>query len=286
MGERVGEDYISIQNLRVFGYHGVLEEEKRNGQEFLVSARLYYDMAFACESDSLPDALDYADCCFFIRDEFREKRFDLIEAAADDLCRELLLRYGPLLRRVDLELGKPHAPVGLPFTGLSVNLSRGWHRVCLSVGSNMGDRNKMIDQAEKCLTDCPEIQMLGKSDLIETEPYGYTEQDKFLNGTYIIDTIYSPHRLLAFLHEIEASLGRKRDIRWGPRTIDLDILFYDDLILEDEELVIPHVDMENRRFVLEPLAQLVPYKRHPVLGRTVAQLRNELIEGQTDEQRR
>ena len=89
-------------------------------------------------------------------------------------------------------------------------------------------------------------------------------------------TLLTPEELLDCLHEIEAAAGRVRTLRWGPRTLDLDILLYDDLILDTEDLHIPHIDMQNRDFVLKPLAQIAPYKRHPVLNRTIGQLEEEL----------
>ena len=89
-------------------------------------------------------------------------------------------------------------------------------------------------------------------------------------------TYLTPHELLDTLHDIEKKAGRKRVIRWGPRTLDLDILLYDDLILDDAVLHIPHIDMQNRNFVLEPLVQIAPYVRHPVLNKTAQQLLADL----------
>lgn len=93
-----------------------------------------------------------------------------------------------------------------------------------------------------------------------------------MNGVMEIDTLWSPEELLEQLHEIEAAAERKREIHWGPRTLDLDILFYDKEIVETKDLQIPHVDMHNRYFVLKPLSELAPYFRHPTLGKTVSEL--------------
>ena len=102
------------------------------------------------------------------------------------------------------------------------------------------------------------------------------DQDKFLNGAATIETLLSPEDLLAFLHRIEEKADRKREIHWGPRTLDLDIIFYDDLVYDSENLMIPHVDMENRYFVLKPLSELAPNFRHPITHKTVAQMLAEL----------
>ena len=104
------------------------------------------------------------------------------------------------------------------------------------------------------------------------------EQDDFVNGAIALKTLLSPQELLERLHEIEQHANRERIIHWGPRTLDLDIIFYDKLVYEDEDLIIPHIDMQNRDFVLKPLAELCPNYRHPVFGKTVSQLLGELKE--------
>ena len=158
-----------------------------------------------------------------------------------------------------------------------MEISRGWHTVYLSVGSNLGERQQFLRAAVKLLQECTEIRNVKASKLVETAPYGYTDQPAFLNGAIELETLFTPQELLIVIHKIEADLGRERVIHWGPRTIDLDIVFYDDEIVAEPELIIPHVDMQNRLFVLEPLFMLCPGKVHPVLHKTVAQLRQELI---------
>ena len=107
---------------------------------------------------------------------------------------------------------------------------------------------------------------------------GGVEQDEFLNAVLEGETTLNPLQLLAALNKIEADAGRIRDVHWGPRTLDLDIIFYDDLILDSERLIIPHKEMHKRDFVLEPLCQLAPWKRHPLLGMTVEEMLEELDE--------
>jgi dihydroneopterin aldolase/2-amino-4-hydroxy-6-hydroxymethyldihydropteridine diphosphokinase len=151
-----------------------------------------------------------------------------------------------------------------------------WHKAYLSMGSNIGDKRSYLQHALEALDAQKHTRLIRQSSFILTEPYGGVEQDDFLNNAVMIQTLLSPENLLAFLHEIENEAGRTREVRWGPRTLDIDILFYDDLIYESGTLVIPHVDLENRTFVLEPLSEIAPNHRHPVYLKTVSQLLKEL----------
>ena len=228
-------------------------------------------MGKAGETDLLEEAINYAECCEFICRVFTEKPYALIEAAAEQVCKRLLLHFSKL-ECVELEVCKPHAPMDLVFENVSVCMTREWHRVYLSIGSNMGDRRNYLDHALQALEEYEEIDVLRVSDIFETDPYGPVAQDKFYNACVELRTLLAPERMLQVLHDIEQQAERKRDIHWGPRTLDLDLIFYDKLVYESDTLVIPHVDMEHRDFVLKPLTQLCPNYRHPLLGKTVTQL--------------
>ena len=142
----------------------------------------------------------------------------------------------------------------------------------------MGDREGYLSGALEAMKAHPLMEVKKVSDRIITKPYGGVEQEDFLNGAAEIETILEPEELLEELHKIENAAGRERILRWGPRTLDLDILFYDKIKMENEKLVIPHPDLENRRFVLEPMASIAPYLRHPVTGKSMKQLLGELGE--------
>ena len=269
-------DKIRIENLEIFAKHGVFPEENFLGQKFVLSAVLHTDTRKAGLTDELSYSVHYGEVSHLIKKVVEENTWKLLETVAEATAKAILLSY-PMVSQVDLTIKKPWAPIGLPLDTVSVEISRGWHTVYLSAGSNLGERQQFLRAAVRLLQECSEIRNLKVSKLMETAPYGYTAQPAFLNGAIELETLFTPQELLIVIHKIEAELGRERVIHWGPRTIDLDIVFYDDEIVAESELIIPHIDMQNRLFVLEPLYMLCPGKVHPVLHKTVAQLRQELI---------
>ena len=146
-------------------------------------------------------------------------------------------------------------------------------RVFIGIGSNEGDRLAHISNAIKALGAVDSIHVVQMALIIETEAVGGPPQDSYLNTVVELDTVLVPRELLSALKAIEQQLGRApASQRWGPRPIDLDILLYDDAVLNEPTLTIPHPRMHQRRFVLEPLAQLAPDVVHPVLKQSISQL--------------
>jgi 2-amino-4-hydroxy-6-hydroxymethyldihydropteridine diphosphokinase len=146
------------------------------------------------------------------------------------------------------------------------------NRVYLGLGSNIGDRIKNLESAIKRLEKNPLVAIGNASSFYETEPVGYKGQGWFVNQAVEIETAIAPLGLLRALQGIEKEMGRERRERWGPRIIDIDILFYGNLILAITELTIPHPHIHERRFVLVPLAEIAPSFMHPVFNKSIERL--------------
>lgn len=144
------------------------------------------------------------------------------------------------------------------------------HIVYIALGTNLGDRQANLRAAIQSMP--PHVRVLAESRVYATPPWGYTDQPPFLNMAVKAGTGLPPMALLRYLKQIEVRLGRVPSIRWGPRLIDLDILFYDDLVLDTPPLVIPHPRLHERGFVLAPLADLAPDLEHPLLRRRIREL--------------
>ena len=264
-------DQIKIEGLEIFANHGVFPEENVLGQKFIVSATLYTDTRKAGKTDELTASIHYGEVSAFITEFVKSHTYKLLERVAEELVEDMLQKFDGL-EKVTLEIQKPWAPVGLPLETVSVKIERCWNEAFIALGSNMGDKKKYIENAVEELKNEKLCRVLKVSKLIGTEPYGVTDQDEFLNGALKMETLLTPHELLELLHRIEQEAGRKRIRRWGPRTLDLDIIFYGDQIIEEDDLCIPHIDMQNREFVLGPMCGIAPHKRHPVLKETMTEM--------------
>jgi dihydroneopterin aldolase/2-amino-4-hydroxy-6-hydroxymethyldihydropteridine diphosphokinase len=218
-------------------------------------------------SDDLAKSVDYCGICRDVKRFAEGNTFMLIETLAERIAWHLLAGY-PAVRRLRLEVKKPWAPVGAHIDTVSVAIERGRHTAHIALGSNVGDRDGYLRFAVERLGAAEGCRVVRVSGFINTKPYGCEGQDDYLNGCLELETLASPTELRALLKGIEDEAGRERGTRWGPRTLDLDIIYYDDLVYDDGTLRIPHVDMHKRDFVLLPLAEIAPCKLHPVYKKT------------------
>ena len=267
-------DCINIEKLEIFAYHGVNEEEKENGQTFFINATIYSDIVTPGISDDLEDTVNYSKVCKIINKYFTENRFDLIEAAAIQTSRAVLKNF-PKIRKIDFEVNKPEAPLSLEFENISVKVTSEWKKAYLSIGSNMGDKEAYLNGAVEEFYNDDNCRVNAVSNFVETKPYGPVEQDNFLNGCVEIETLYSARELLDRIHEIENDNDRTREVHWGPRTLDIDIVFFGEEVIDEPDLKVPHIEMHKRAFVLEPLNQIAPNAVHPLFKKSVGQLRDE-----------
>ncbi len=150
------------------------------------------------------------------------------------------------------------------------------HKSAIALGSNLGDSLANLEQACTALNNCQGINIIARSSWHKTKPIGPPQPD-YLNGCILVKTILSPENLLNNLQQIEQDFGRERTIKWGARTLDLDIILYDDLIIKKPSLQIPHPHMRERAFVLQPLAEIAPDWIEPVTGETIKNLSEKLM---------
>ncbi|OGX30176.1 MAG: 2-amino-4-hydroxy-6-hydroxymethyldihydropteridine diphosphokinase [Omnitrophica WOR_2 bacterium RIFCSPLOWO2_12_FULL_51_24] len=147
----------------------------------------------------------------------------------------------------------------------------------IALGSNLGDRRGNIEKAIEELKGSLMVEVVKVSKFYETDPVGGPPQDKFLDAAAEIRTLLTPHALLVLLRDAEGKVGRTPSkVKWGPREIDLDILLYNDLVMDDPDLVIPHPQLHLRRFMIEPLSEIAPEALHPILKKTAAEILEDL----------
>ncbi|WP_175612690.1 2-amino-4-hydroxy-6-hydroxymethyldihydropteridine diphosphokinase [Fusobacterium mortiferum] len=270
-------DKIYINNLEFIGFHGVFPEEKKLGQKFLVSLELTVDTREAGKTEDLTKSVHYGLVAQDVEKLFLEKSIDLIETCAENIAEMVLKKY-ELVKEVKVIVKKPWAPLQMHFENVAVEITRKWHRVYLSLGSNIGNKRKNLLEAIRKIGELENTEVVKSSTILETEPFGYLEQDNFLNTCLEVKTLMTAQEFLKEILQIELDMGRVREIKWGPRIIDIDILFYDKEIIEEDNLAVPHPWICEREFVLDPLSEIAPNYIHPLEKKTITMLARKLKE--------
>ncbi|MCL2217214.1 MAG: 2-amino-4-hydroxy-6-hydroxymethyldihydropteridine diphosphokinase [Defluviitaleaceae bacterium] len=267
-------DKILIDGLEIFANHGVLEAEKQLGQKFIISAELELDLRSAGKTDDLSRTINYAEICDGIATLAKMETFDLIETCAEKIASYILQSY-PSVKAVRVKVEKPAAPIKHSLRTVAIEIRRKRAQIYLGLGSNIGDTKLNLDVAlEKIRHEG--INVTACSSYHRTKPVGPIPQDDYLNCVAQAETLLTPQELIKNLLEIESALGRVREERWGPRIIDIDVLFYDDLICSNPDIILPHPRLHERLFVLEPFCELNPYYVHPLLNQRIIDLLTDL----------
>lgn len=270
-------DKIHIKDLEIIGFHGAIPEEKVLGQKFVLSFELDVDLRQAGKNDDLTKTVHYGELAQKVEEEFTKTSYDLIEKAAEEICEFVLLNY-PLVKKVKLLLKKPWAPTRKHVEYVAVEIERKWSKVYIAAGSNLGNKEETLKEAIDKIDKRKDCVVTKVSNFYTTDPVGYEDQDKFVNCVFEIDTLQTPSELMDTLLEVEKDFKRERIIRWGPRTLDLDIIFYDDIISYDEHILIPHPRAHERQFVMKPMCDINPYYVHPIYRKRVMDISSELGE--------
>lgn len=259
-------DRIALRGIFADVCHGVLDHEKVEPQRFIADIELDIDLSAAGASDELGSTVSYADIAQGAYSILTGECVDLIETLAERIAEMALSPTA--VEAVAVTITKPQAPAGVPFLdpvmgGPSVTVRRVRDReVVIALGANMGDRVGTLAAAVRALAATEGIEVVAHSPLLETTAVGGPEQPDYLNAVVVARSRLAPWTLLAQLHRIERNHGRVREVRWGARTLDLDLIQVgdpvqgDDLNLDAPELTLPHPRAHERAFVLVPWSRV------------------------------
>lgn len=254
-------DRIEISGLRVMTVIGVLPHEREAAQPLQIDLSLHVDLHDAGYSDELADTANYGAVTEAVATLARESKDWLLERLAQKVA-ETVLTFDRV-EAVDVVVTKLRPPIPEDVQASAVRLHRTRrqmnvpprevHRAVVALGSNLGDRVGYLRSA------IDQLAPVAQSQVYETDPVGGPDaQGAYLNMVAVVETGLDPYAFIRRLQRIEAEAGRQRVIHWGPRTLDLDLLFYDDATIASEELIVPHPRYAERRFVLAPLSEVAP----------------------------
>lgn len=257
-------DYLKIEQLEISVNQGC-EDTKNIDQNILINAKLYYDISNPGISDRIEDTIQYEKLCKFIQRFLAEHHFCLMEAAVEQTARTLLQEF-PKLKAVELSGCKPKNLAGQTYGNVTMSVFRKWNRVYLSIGAGGKDKEAALNNVIDALFDDGCCRVTAVSRFMEVEFSGSVEQGDSLYGCVEIETMDTPQELLAQIHKIEAEAQRHGD------SLEIDILLYNEEIIQEPDLTIPPMDLHRKPAFLEPLNQIAPYAVHPVKKTTISEL--------------
>ncbi len=268
---------IIIKNLNLFGYHGVKESEKTGGQNFCFNVEIFLDKDSFLDSDNLGDTVNYSEAIKILKDINSSNRFNLLETLSQTIAIRIM-EMSPLVERVSVKIEKTSPPIkeNLGSVGIEYALDRKSVEsmeggklensegtkldVYMSLGSNIGNRENNLRKAVGMIDANKNIDVLKVSSIYETEPMYLKDQNYFYNIVLKakVSEKTSPFGMLGYLKKIESGFSGKKDKRYGPRAIDIDLLYYGGMSIDSDFLTIPHPGIEERKFVLIPLNEINP----------------------------
>jgi dihydroneopterin aldolase/2-amino-4-hydroxy-6-hydroxymethyldihydropteridine diphosphokinase len=254
-------DQVRLTGVRARGHHGVFAHEREEGQDFVVDVVLHLDTREAAAGDDLTRTVHYGELATAVADDVRGEPVDLIETLATRIARRCLA--GPRVVAADVAVHKPQAPITEEFADVVVAVRRYRDElldlppgtatpVVLALGTNLGDREETLRSAVERLHAIDGVEVTAVSPVVETDPVGGPEQPDYLNAVVLAVTTLSPRDLLRATQAVEAAHGRERAERWGPRTLDVDVVDYAGLTATTDDLELPHPRAARRAFVLAP----------------------------------
>lgn len=253
-------DSIRITGITGYGFHGVLDFERRDGQEFVVDLDIATPrVGLSAVDDDIDRTLDYRDLLERTHALITGTPVALIETLAERIAASILDAGAS---SVQVTVHKPKAPLSVPVSDVAVSITRRRIRAVIGLGANLGEAGQALQQATQAILALPRVTLVAASSIYRTTPISQIEQPDYCNGVLIVQADWDPPSLLTQLHRIEADFGRSRTASMGPRTLDLDLIDARDLdgpiVVETERCRLPHPRAAQRRFVLEPWAQIDP----------------------------
>ncbi|MFC0582367.1 2-amino-4-hydroxy-6-hydroxymethyldihydropteridine diphosphokinase [Micrococcoides hystricis] len=259
-------DWIQLTGVNGYGYHGVFAQERYQGQHFSVDLNIGTDFSAAASSDEVTDTVHYGEVAALVHAHIVGEPVNLIERLAANIATDILQNF-PTIDRLEVRVHKPDAPIQVPFESVAVThvarrdkATPSWQQAILALGSNLGEKDTTLDTAIEALQDHPNIRVLNVSPRAITKAVGGPEgQPDFVNMVVRVATTLKPFELLGACQQIESDHDRVRTIRWGPRTLDIDMITYADVKQDSPILRLPHPLAHQRAFVLEPWSWMEPH---------------------------
>lgn len=262
-------DRIQLTGVTGYGYHGVFEHERREGQHFSVDLSIGADFSAAAASDDVTDTVHYGEVANLVHAHIVGEPVNLIERLAANIAADILAGF-PGVRELDVTIHKPDAPIEVPFDSVCVTYRATAQErpgpaparreeAILALGSNLGEKDDTLDSAIEALSQHPSIEVLDVSPRAVTKAVGGpADQPDYLNMVLKVATTLKPFELLGVCQQIEADHDRVRVVRWGPRTLDIDMISYGQLSQDSPVLTLPHPRAHERAFVLAPWSWMDP----------------------------